>query len=381
MADRDYDLVLLGATGFTGRLVAHHLAGQLAGTSTRWAIAGRDRSRLEALSAELAGSPAVENADVGDVAALEQLAGRTRALGTTVGPFDRYGEPVVAACVRAGTHYADIAGEPSFVNRIHRRYDAEARLRNVRVVSCCAFEAVPPDLGVQRTVAELADDVPIDVRGYLEVAGARPSGGTAHSAVDAIATRRLPRLGRADSTPVRPVARLPLRVHRVPELGIWGVPLPTIDPAVVLRSARTLDGYGTAFRYGHYAQLPHLRGALAGIVGVAALAGAASLPPTRTLLRRLLPSPGQGPTTEQRARSRFSLTFVAVGGDRRVITRVSGGEPAYEGTATMLGEAVRSLAFDDERPGGVVTPAVGLGEPYGRRLDAQGVRFEVLETT
>ena len=167
MTVRPYDLVLLGATGFTGGLTAAHLAGQLAGTDLRWAIAGRDRSRLEALAATLPGTPSVEVVDVHDLVGLLDLAARTRVLATTVGPFARHGELVAQACVRSGAHYADITGEPAFVDLLRRRYDADARRAGVKLVSCCGFDSVPHDLGVRFTVAQLPDDVPITVRGYV----------------------------------------------------------------------------------------------------------------------------------------------------------------------------------------------------------------------
>ncbi|MFP4235057.1 MAG: saccharopine dehydrogenase family protein [Nitriliruptoraceae bacterium] len=381
-SDRPYDLVLLGATGFTGRLVAAHLAahaGQL-----RWAVAGRNRERLQAVAEEVAGAgtaPAVEVVDVNDLVGLLDLAGRTTALATTVGPYARLGEPVVQACVRAGTQYADITGEPAFVDLVRARYDADAARQGVRVVNCCGFDSVPHDLGVAFTVTQLPDDVPLTVRGYVRGQG-RLSGGTLHSAVGAIADRTPP-VGRPDREPPVPVRRravaLPARVHRVAALGGWGVPLPTIDPSIVLRSARELDGYGSAFRYGHYAHVHRLPVAAAGIAGVATAAAMASFTPTRALLERLLPDAGSGPDEATRARSSFAVVFLGQGGDATVTTRVSGGDPGYEETARMLGEAALLLARG-QAPGrpGVVTPAIALGQPYLDRLRAIGLSFEVL---
>lgn len=379
--DRDHALVLLGATGFTGRLTAHHLAARLAGSGTRWAIAGRSRPRLEALREELGGEPAIEVVDAADLAGLVDLAGRTRALATTVGPYARHGELVVQACVRTGTHYADITGEPAFTELVRARYDADARRRGVAVVPSCGFESVPADLGAQLTAAHLPDDAPADVRGYVRATG-RLSGGTAQTALEAVAARRLPRRRAAvGSEAARPVAPLPPRPHRVPELGAWGVPVPTVDAEVVLRSAAAGDGYGTAFRYGHHVAVRRLAVAAAGAVGLGAFAAAAAVPPTRALLRRVLPASGQGPSATVRARSRFVVTFVGSGGGRRVVTRVSDGDPGYEATAVMLGEALRALGGDGgegPRAAGVTTPALALGPAYRERLAEAGIAFEVL---
>jgi short subunit dehydrogenase-like uncharacterized protein len=379
VSDRAYDVVLLGATGFTGRLTAEHLARRLSGTTTRWAIAGRNEDKLRAVADALPGDgPAIEVVDVQDLDGLTALAGRTTALATTVGPFAERGLPVVEACVRAGTEYADITGEPGFVAEVRDRFDAPAREAGIRLVSCCGFDSVPHDLGVGFTVEQLPDDAPLTVRGYVE-ADARFSGGTARTAVGAIASRQLPS-NRVDGE--REVRSLPLRIHRIDDaVGIdgYGVPLPTVDPAIVLRSAAVLDGYGSRFRYGHFARVRTLPSVVGGVAGVAAFGALASLPPTRALLEKVLPASGEGPSAERRARSSFAVTFHGVGGGRQVVTRVSGGDPGYDETAKMLGEAVLALAQDGSGAStGAVTPAQGLGTGYRARLIAQGLRFEVV---
>lgn len=377
---RAYDLVLLGATGFTGRLTAQHLAARLAGTPARWAVAGRDADRLAALAGELPDPPDVEVVDVHDLVGLLALARRTRVLATTVGPYARHGELVVQACVRAGTHYADITGEPAFVRLISDRYDGDARSQGVKLVSCCGFDSVPHDLGVRFTVSHLPDDVPITVRGYVSGQG-RASGGTAHSALEAIAARDVELSARPLTVPepVRHAVALTPRIHRVPELDAYGVPMPTVDPLIVLRSAQLLDGYGSAFRYGHYVRVRRLPTVVAGLGAVGVAAGLARLAPTRALLRRVLPAPGEGPDEATRARSRFAVTFLGRAGAELVTTRVSGGDPGYDETARMLGEAALSLAFDaGPDRAGALSPAAALGQPYHDRLVSQGLRFERL---
>jgi short subunit dehydrogenase-like uncharacterized protein len=380
VTDRPYAVTLLGATGFTGRLTAAHLARRLAGTTTSWAIAGRSRDKLEALAADLPGEPDVVVADVQDPASLRAMAERTQVVATTVGPYALHGMPVAEACVAAGTEYADITGEPAFVHELRERFDAPAREAGIRLVSCCGFDSVPHDLGVRFTVAHLPDDAPTTVRGYVHATGTF-SGGTAASAVNAIASRALPRGGGGRRDGVREVASVRPTIHRVPELGAWGVPLPTIDPVIVLRSARVLDGYGRRFRYGHFAEVGSLPMVAAGVAGVTGLAAMASTPPTRKLLEKLLPDPGEGPSEERRARSRFRVTFLGGAGEQRVVTRVSGGDPGYDETSKMLGEAALSLALDGRGDAaGHCTPAVALGEHYQARLQQQGLVFEVLDT-
>ncbi len=295
--DRTYDIVLLGATGFTGGLVAEHLARRLAGSGARWAIAGRSIDKLDAVRdrvATVGQEPAVETVDVHDLVGLLHLAEQTRVLATTVGPYVEHGELVVQACIRSGTDYCDITGEPAFVDRIIDRYDGDAREQGVRVVPCCGFDSIPHDLGVRFTVAQLPSDQPITVRGYVRAKGL-PSGGTWNSAVKAIGETDLRSMvggsgsGSRGSSTGRRARGLPLRIQRASELGAWGVPLPTIDPAVVLRSARALDAYGPDFRYGHYAHVEQAA-TVAGMVGGAGLLmGLAKVGPTRDLLLQAAP--------------------------------------------------------------------------------------------
>lgn len=377
MSDRDLDLVLLGATGFTGRLTAGYLASRLQGTSTRWAIAGRDRGKLEAVAEGLPVTPEIEVVDVDDLVGLVQLAERTRVLASTVGPYIRRGELVVQACVRAGTHYADITGEPAFVDLVRDRYDGDAKEHGSKVVNCCGFESVPPDLGTRYTVGHLPDDAPLVVRGYVRAQG-RPSGGTALTTLDLAASRRFPRTATATSGVRRAVA-LPPRIHRSSALDAYGIPLPTIDTSIVLRSARVLEGYGSAFRYGYYARVKRLPTAIAGIGALGAGAALASFGPTRAALARLLPRSGEGPDASTREESWFEITFVGQGAGRQVVTRVSGGDPGYDATSRMLGEAMLALAAGDGPDvAGVLTPAVGLGSAYEARLVNHALTFELL---
>jgi short subunit dehydrogenase-like uncharacterized protein len=382
---RDLDVLLLGATGFTGRLVAHELAARTGGTRLRWGIAGRDVARLAELAAELPGGPEVVRVDVTDPGSLATMAQRTRVLATTVGPYARLGVGVARACAEHGTHYADITGEEGFVRTLEREVDPVARRTGATMVVCCGFDAVPHDLGVRFAVSHLPDDADIVMRGYVRASG-RLSGGTARTALDALSgTAQVP--GRVDTAPddARPVERLVLGAHRPEQLGGWAVPMPTVDPLIVLRSARVLPGYGRLFVYGHFAHVRRTATLLAGglVLGTAALA--ARTRPGRAALERLLPSPGEGPDEATRAAGRFTVLLVGTAhgehedDDVRIVARVRGGDPGYGETSRMLAEAALTLA-SDERPDvvGVVTPAVGLGLPYQRRLEAAGMRFEVV---
>jgi short subunit dehydrogenase-like uncharacterized protein len=382
------DIVVFGATGFTGALVAEYLA-KSGGADLRWAIAGRSRDKLEAVAAAALGAsgakPEILIASVDDGASLRAMAESARVVLTTVGPFVRHGEPVVAACVDGWADYVDITGEPMFVDRILEQYDASARDRGLRLVSCCGFDSIPPDLGALFTARELGPELPMTIEAFVQGSG-KPSGGSWHTAVNAMAhlgdIRRAARgHHRGGATSGRKVRGIRSRVRYEPEVRGWVAPMPTIDPQIVLRSARALELYGPDFRYGHYARFA----SLATLIGTAgAIGGAvalAQLKPTRELLLRLR-QPGEGPDAAERERSSFRVTFIGRAGDRRVVTRVSGGDPGYGETAKMVAESALCLARDRERlpdQHGALTPAVAMGTLLLDRLVSKGIRFEILQ--
>jgi short subunit dehydrogenase-like uncharacterized protein len=382
MADaRSYDIVIFGATGFTGGLTAEYLA-QHAPEGLRWALAGRNTSKLEAVRERLGTDVALLTADATDPVSLRAVAEATKVVLTTVGPYALHGEPLVAACAGAGTDYADLTGEPEFVDRMWLAHHEQAVQTGARLVHCCGFDSIPHDLGAYFTVKQLPEGVPLTVEGYVR-AGGQPSGGTYHSAVNgfararqtlAAAKQRRQREGRPTGRKVHAGSN---RVHQVE--GRWAVPLPTVDPVIVRRSAAALERYGPDFTYGHYMLVKRLAtvGALAG--GVGTLFTLAQLPPARKLLLKAR-TQGEGPSPETRAKSWFKVRFHGEGGGQRVVTEVSGGDPGYDETAKMLGETGLSLALDELPPtAGQVTTAQALGDALLERLQRAGIVFRVVD--
>jgi short subunit dehydrogenase-like uncharacterized protein len=390
MADRPYEIVLFGATGFTGGLTAEYLA-RNAPAGTTWALAGRNAAKLEQVRGRLAAiEPACAElpllqADAGDPQSLQAVAEAAKVVITTVGPYIRYGEPLVGACAAAGTDYVDLAGEPEFVDLMWLTYHEQAERSGARIVHSCGFDSIPYDLGVQFTVDQLPEGVPISIDGFMRTK-ASLSGGTYQSAIEILgglrSSAKLAReRRRLESDPDgRRVRGVSGRPHPDEFAGGWVVPFPTVDPATVLRSARALDRYGPDFSYSHYAvvgPLPMLVGLSAGVGVAAALA---QIPPARDLLLKLK-SPGEGPSAEQRAKSWFSIRFAAHTGDGAELrTEVRGGDPGYSETSKMLAESALCLAHDElpERAG-QLTPAVAMGPALRRRLEAAGIEFKVLD--
>lgn len=388
--DRKYDLVLFGATGFTGGLTAEYLA-EHAPEECRWALAGRNRTKLEGLRQRLSAvNPRCADlpllhADVSDPASLREVAASTKVVITTVGPYLEYGEPLVEACADAGTDYVDLTGEPEFVDLMYARYQARAVASGARLVHACGFDSIPYDLGAYFTVSKLPKGLPIRLEGFVR-AGGIPSGGTFASALGVMSRLRQAGAAARERSRIepRPADRKARAVPGKPRHDTiaqsWVVPMPTIDPQIVARSARALDAYGPDFTYSHYAAIKRLPMVAAGAVGLGALAGLAQIGPIRERLTSLR-KPGEGPSKSQREKGWFTVRFRGVAGDQEVVTEVSGGDPGYGETAKMLAESALCLAFDDlPTTAGQVTTATAMADALIARLTRAGITFTVLTT-
>ncbi|WP_194921822.1 saccharopine dehydrogenase family protein [Catenulispora rubra] len=387
---KPFDLVLFGATGFTGSLVADYLA-EHAPAGTRWALAGRSaaklqavRDRLAAARPELKGLPLLI-ADAADRVSLRELAERTRVVISTVGPYLHYGEPLVAACAEAGCDYVDLTGEPEFVDAMYLKHNARAVETGARLVHCCGFDSIPTDLGVLYTMRELGPQTgPVRVSGFIRVKGTF-SGGTLASAMAAMSRpKAMARTAKArrSAEPKQPGRRFGVLAgppRHDATARAWIAPLPVIDTQIALRSAAALPEYGPDFRYGHFAAVRRLPIALGALSLVAGLAVAAQVKPLRQAVGKVV-KPGQGPDEARRAASWFTLRLRAEAGGRTLVTEVSGGDPGYGETAKMLAESALCLAFDDLPPtAGQQTTATAMGEALIERLSRAGITFRTLE--
>jgi short subunit dehydrogenase-like uncharacterized protein len=391
-AERQYDLALFGATGFTGGLTARYLA-ENGPDGLRWALVGRSRDKLETVRSSLEALcgesgvpvPGLLVADAADPAALKGVAEAAKVVVTTVGPYALYGEPLVAACAAAGTDYIDLTGEPEFVDRMWLGYHEQALESGARLVHCCGFDSIPHDLGAYFTVKQLPEGVPLTINGYVRM-GAEFSGGTFASAINGFGRARQTlsaakqRRQAEQRPPGRKIHSAPARPRRDSDLGGWTVPFPTIDGSIVRRSAAALERYGPDFSYGHNVVAKRLGSVALTVGGVGAALALAQLPPTRKLLLKTQRSPGEGPSEEVRAKSWFKVTFVGEGGGKRVVTEVSGGDPGYGETSKMLAESGLCLAFDElPETSGQVTTAAAMGDALQSRLQRAGLGFHVLE--
>ena len=378
---RDHDIVVYGATGFTGRLVAEYLVQQ---GVTRWAMAGRSRAKLEEVR-DLIGAPAdtpLIVADAADPASLQAMAGSTQVVVTTVGPYQLYGAPLVAACVAAGTAYVDLCGEPAWMRQMIDAHHAAAQASGARIVFSCGFDSIPFDLGVltlqECARAKYGHPAP-RVKGRVRAMQGGFSGGTAASlkATLAAAARDPSILGLLAnpfaltpgfSGPHQPAGLFP---EFDATLNTWVAPfiMAAINTKNVHRTNFLLGHrYGTDFVY------DEMMVAGLGEMGKAAAEAIAKLNP---LASDKGPKPGEGPSKAERDAGHYDLLFVGLMPDGARFDAVVTGDrdPGYGSTSKMIAETARCL-LESEGAGGIWTPGALLGTTLRDRLqDTAGLTF------
>lgn len=418
MAERDLSVVVFGATGITGRLVAAYLAERVKEDGIPWAAAGREPAKVKRVLAELgAEAPETIAADVGDPGSLREMAARAKVVVDLVGPYTLYGEPVIEACIESGADYIDLTGELPFVRAMIDAHEAAAIKAGVKVVNTSGFEALPADL-VVRLAAETArerwdeDLATADLNTYMSPPPGRLtladsfSGGTLQTLAVGLEDDRagllsdsavlLPDPQAADAVRTRsPIAVAPRFDSDGEPIGPM-MPSPFINPAVVQRSAflatSEADRAFSPFRYREGSAVPvsapkPLRYALAaGGAGlqksIAALtrAGAGTRSRVSAGLRRVLPGSGFGPSGERMEDWSWRMRVDATTSDgHHVRTELEAeGQPGYLTTGRMIGEAGLLLAEEGGPDrSGFLTPAIALGTERLARFERAGVRFRV----
>lgn len=407
--DRTYDVVVWGATGFTGRLVAEYLLQRYGvGDELRWAMAGRSPGKLELVRDEL-GSAAQQIplivADSVDPVSLDKLTASTKVVCSTVGPYAKYGSELVASCVEHGTHYCDLAGEPHWIRQMIDQHHQPAIENAAAIVNSCGFDSIPSDIGVyflQQQAIERFGEPCQQVKMRVKAMKGGASGGTIASMMGLIEAAKKDRkiaknlrnpygLNPQDqmSGPDRPDLQSAAYDE---EFEAWIAPfiMAAINTKIVRRSNALLGfPYGSEFRYDEAMLIGRgLSGRLKAFGAAAGLAGFAlgsAFDFTRGLLAKRLPKPGQGPSPEQRERGFFNLSFIGKTADgRRIKTKVTGDrDPGYGSTSKMLGESAVVLATDifGQPTGGVLTPSSAMAEPLLPRLiEHAGLTFELVES-
>ena len=400
---RDFDIVLWGATGFTGRLVADYLVRNYLGgeSGLRLALAGRNKQKLEGIAKEI-GAPQLPIlvGDSFDVDSLDEIASKTEVLISTVGPYAKYGAEIVAACVRNGTDYCDLTGETHFVRAMIDAHHEEAKKTGARIVHCCGYDSIPSDLGTlmvqeafRQRHGKYASQVKmaaVDMRGGM-------SGGTVASMMNIVDELKAnPGLRKVLGNPYAlnpkgmrgPDKGDQTGAHFDKHFNMWTGPfvMAAINTRIVRRSHALMgQPWGEDFRYsevmGTGKGAKGFSRALSIAGGMVAFMASLAIPLTRPFVEKRLPSPGEGPNADVRAKGRFRTEFVALGDGKSLTGTVSDQrDPGYGSTAVMLSEAALCLALEGqelEAEGGILTPAPTMGMRLVERLRAAGMTFDV----
>ncbi|MEG3439653.1 saccharopine dehydrogenase NADP-binding domain-containing protein [Pannus brasiliensis CCIBt3594] len=402
MNDRLYDVILYGASGFVGRQTVAYFAGNA--NSVRWAIAGRDRQKLENVRSSAGVNVDVLVADSRDIEAIEAMVAKTRVILNTAGPFALYGNSIVDACVRSRTHYVDITGETAWVRDLIDRYSDRTEADGTRIIPFCGFDSIPSDLGTYLIVRYLRERFGVDCRGvkaYFQAYGGF-NGGTLASAFNIFDSGQSDRvrdpflLDNLKEHP--PEERERQRDPESPffdrDIDTWVAPffMGVVNTRVVRRSAALFDRwgepYGEDFTYQEYLKFdPPLDwlSATAATVGTGLFLATFQQPAVRQLLQPFLPKPGSGPSEQTMNEGWFRCQLLGFAEDGRVVRgEISDrGDPGNRATVKFLCESALALVLNKEelpggsRRGGILTPATGLGDVLARRLRDAGMKIEI----
>ncbi|MEM9599632.1 MAG: saccharopine dehydrogenase NADP-binding domain-containing protein [Pseudomonadota bacterium] len=387
MSDRDYELIVYGSTGYTGRLVAEYLHNEY-GDDLNWAMAGRSMDKLRSVRSEMGLPESVDLvvADSSDPDSLTAMAESTKAVITTVGPYQLYGEPLVKACVEAGADYVDLSGEPAWMRDMIDRYSEAAAQSGARIVHSCGFDSIPFDMGVyvlQREAKAKRGAPYARVRGRVRKMEGKFSGGTAASLGQTLVRAKTEphildwlkdpfSLSGDFSGPAQPTGHKPIEDA---DLGSWSAPfiMAAINTKNIHRSNALMDhAYGEDFTY------DEMMFTGPGEKGEQIATFIASQNP----FGDNPPKPGEGPTKEERDNGFYEAAFYGGEGEDMMVSVVTGDkDPGYGSTSKMISEAALCLTRDvprDVTPGGVYTPAPAMGNALIERLEKHaGLTFAI----
>lgn len=400
MSERLYDIVLYGASGFVGRQTVQYFANHVSSEQVRWAIAGRNRQKLEAVRDQIGVTVDVLVADSQDQQAIDAIVAQTQVILTTAGPFALYGNALVDACVRFKTHYVDITGETPWVRTLIDLYHTQAALDGTRIIPCCGFDSVPSDLGTYLMVRHIQQEfnVPCQrVNAYFQAAGGF-NGGTVASAINLYDLQELGQMNQPFLlNPIRNQTQIQVDCNRDPQLpsfdsdlNTWIAPffMAPVNTRIVRRSSALFEEwqepYGADFAYQEYLKLDEPLAGLKAMgltAGFALFVGILQQPVLRSLLQPILPQPGSGPSEQTMNEGWFSCELVRTASDGRKVRGIirDQGDPGNRATVKLVCESALSLVLQiDELPGGlsrggILTPATGLGDVLAERLRRGGM--------
>ncbi|SUZ52110.1 uncharacterized protein METZ01_LOCUS4964 [marine metagenome] len=400
---KEFDIIIWGATGFTGRLVAEYIFKNYSPEKLNWAIAGRDKKKLINVRDKIADENIpIIIADSFDEMSLTKMTQKTKVICSTVGPYSKYGSLLVKSCIKTNTHYCDLAGEAQWIRKIVDTYHQEAKNKKIRIVNSCGFDSIPSDIGVYFIHKNLPDvNIKLD-KISMRVSGFKGSlsGGTYASMNNIITEASKDRLiGKILTNPYGlnpegqrsgPDKRDLNKVKYDEDSKSWIAPfmMAGINTKIVRRSnALSNYSYGKNFTYDESIMTGDgFRGRIKAIMSVLPLIFLSAKP--GSLLKRIFnfftPKPGQGPNENERENGYYSMRFYIRYNDKsRALVRVTGDrDPGYGSTSKMLAESAICLSKDSLKDTyGVITPSIAMGDQILDRLQAKaGLTFKFIES-
>ena len=391
--EKDIDIIIYGATGFTGKLCVKYF--QSLNTTVTWAMAGRNLIKLQKVADDHQAKVEILLADSDDESALDNLTSRARVILSTTGPFHRYGSKLVASCIKNHAHYVDITGENFWVKGLIEKHHAEASAKGIRIIPSCGFDSIPSDLGAFFSAQAIGKPIKRIESFHSYEGGA--SGGTLETMFsmgeldlgDDLTNPFLLNPEDSYSDEQMQLSSDRVGIAKKSEINAWSGPfiMATANTRVVRRTEALLalrqESYGPDFTYQEHAFHKSWWSAAKSLV-LTGLSVLILLSPLKRLVKPFLPKPGEGPSESVQENGWFDCKFIveADDGTKSVFNMNGKGDPGYKVTSKLVSECALCLIEDqDTLPGGgeyggILTSASGLGESLIARLKRVGINFE-----
>ena len=371
MVEKEYDLIIHGATGFTGQLICDYLYKHNDSKAIKWAISGRNTSKLEPISKKY--NVDLFQVDSFENKALDLITSKSKVIISVVGPYAIYGKQLIESCVNNNCHYLDITGESSFVQYVKNKYSKKAIETNTMLISCCGFESIPSDIGTYYSIKHLNEEN-IDIKCYMKTKG-QISGGTWASFLNISSSGRIKKKIQ-NNQPKKQATKNKILFYNK-ELKKWALIFPDIDQYIIRRSNMLIDGYGENVRFVKYMLFKSLYKVAVLLVPLFFILFLAKFKFSKKWLESLIPS-GTGPSEEARAKHWFEHTLIGKTEKQKIITTVMGGDPGYGETSKFVTEMGLALILNKDQLNhkkGVLTPAACAGDVILKRLQKSGIEF------
>ena len=372
MVKKDYDIIIHGATGFTGKLICDYLFNHSDSKTIKWAISGRNKSKLKPISEKY--NIDSFTVDSFDFDLLHTITSKSKLIISVVGPYSIYGKKLVKSCVENNCHYLDITGESAFVKHIEKTYTKSAIENNTILISCCGFESIPPDIGTYYSVQKLKEKN-VNIKCYMRTKG-QISGGTWASFLNHF------NKDKKNKNPSKNINRESNYKDKIifynKDLKKWALLFPDVDRYIINRSSNLISSYGNELRFTKYMLFPSIYKIMLLLVPLFFISILAKFKSSKKWLESFIPS-GTGPSKQDRKKHWFKYTIIGKTLNQKIVTTVSGGDPGYGETSKFITEMALSIIIDYNKLNlnkGVLTPASCAGDIMLDRLKKSGITIK-----